>query len=294
MNQILCILVLYNPNKALLFSAIDSIIGQIDRLWISDNSPQAILTEDTFRQYGEKVIYRQMAGNVGIAAAQNVGLQYAIDTGFEYIYYLDQDSISPSGIIEQLKSDLQMLESNGTVVAAIGPRPVNRQDNKEYRGSVNKGKYFAPGITRVSELMSSASLIRVENFRKAGLMESDLFIDAVDFEWCWRAKENFGGQCFISEKCRLSHQLGEGDKFFIVRKVRTPTPFRVYYQFRNYFWLLPRKYVPFYWKLSNGIKYFIKLFYYPIFLSPRSAYFKRIMSGINAGLFKKPSRKTGR
>ena len=65
---------------------------------------------------------------------------------------------------------------------------------------------------------------------------------------------------FISESVQLSHQVGEGDRPFIFRKVAIPTPFRTFYQFRNYFRLVHRGYVPLYWKVSNGFKYSIKFF----------------------------------
>lgn len=291
MKKTICILVLYNPNKDLMFAGIDSVINSVEALWISDNSPVSSFSQCSFTgKYGNKVIYHSMKGNVGIAAAQNAGLKYAITKEFEYIFYLDQDSISPVGMIDQLFCDLEKLEQKGEKVVAIGPRPINRQSDKEYKGSVNKGKDVGEGISKVSELMSSASIIKVENFVKVGLMEEQLFIDAVDFEWCWRAKTIIGGNCFISENAKLSHQLGEGDKFFVVRKVAIPTSFRVYFQFRNYLWLLSRNYVPFYWKFSNAIKYSIKFFYYPIFVSPRAMYLKQIFKGIKDGLFNRPKR----
>ena len=225
-----------------------------------------------------------MSGNIGIAAAQNYGINYAVEHNYNYLFYLDQDSIVPENIISKLLFQYRFLLSNSIIVGAVGPRAFNRCENKEYKGSVKKGKKINNEITEVTELISSASLIAVSNFEKTGLMDEELFIDAVDHEWCWRASSRMNGRFFIVETVKLSHYLGEGDRYFLWRKVPIPTPFRTYYQFRNYFTLLRRNYVPTYWKVSNGIKYIVKFFYYPLCISPRLSYLRNICKGIYDGV----------
>ena len=107
-----------------------------------------------------------MPGNIGIAAAQNYGVRYAIENNFDYLFFLDQDSISPANIINELLLQYDYLCSNFMTVGAIGPRAFNRCENKEYRGNVKKGKKINNEITEVSELISSASLIAISNFEK--------------------------------------------------------------------------------------------------------------------------------
>lgn len=286
MRKIICVLVTYNPNVELLSRAISAIISQVDLLWISDNSTTIVLDPLSF-EGAEKIVYKKMSGNIGIAAAQNYGIRYALENNFDYLFFLDQDSISPNGIIMKLISQYAKLKTKHINVGAIGPRPFNRGENKEYRGSIKKGTKLSDEITEVTELISSASLIAVSTFREVGLMDETLFIDGVDHEWCWRATAIAKCRFFIVETMKLSHQLGEGDHFFLYRKVAIPTPFRTYYQFRNYFVLLRRKYVPLYWKVSNGIKYLVKYFYFPLFISPRSQYFKNINRGIHDGICRK-------
>jgi rhamnosyltransferase len=188
------------------------------------------------------------------------------------------------GLISQLVTDMEFLISQSILIGGIGPRPVNRVSNKEYRGSIKKGKKISPHITEVNELISSGTLVSLENYHKVGFLDESLFIDGVDHEWCWRAKKNARLRFFISEKAFLSHQLGMGDRFFIFRNVAISTPFRTYYQFRNFFILIRRNYVPLYWKLSNGLKYFIKFFYFPLVIKPRDEYFKMITRGIKDGI----------
>lgn len=278
-----CILVLYNPEEDILQKSLDSIIPQVDSVYLADNSVNGFSPQNILSSHGDKIIYMSMNGNIGIAAAQNRGLEYYIDKGYDFIIFMDQDSIAPQGMLAQLHADYESLASEGVNVGAVGPRAVNRQLDKPYVGMIKKGVKYSDSLTEVSELISSASLIKIDTFKEVGLMDASLFIDGVDHEWCWRAHAKSGYRFFISEKARLSHQLGQGDRSFLGFKVAISTPFRIYFQYRNYLWLARRSYVPFYWKFINGVKYMMKYVYYPLFVSPRGQYFKQINRGIKDG-----------
>lgn len=281
-TKIGCIVVLYNPDVSLLLKSLDSVKNQVDSVFISDNSTDDFNKDLLF--VFESVIYEKMPGNIGIAAAQNVGIRYFMEQNFSHIIFLDQDSIMVNGMVEQLLTDMRRLESKSIGVGAIGARSFHRESNKSYRGLIKKGKFVDQGISEMTELISSASLIATKNFKNVGLLEEDLFIDAVDFEWCWRAAHINKLRFFISEKVQLSHQVGEGDRNLVLRDVAIPTPFRTYYQFRNYFILARRSYVPLYWKLSNGFKFFIKFFYYSLILPQRKTYLMNMIKGIKDGI----------
>lgn len=284
MKKIICVLVVYNPDMILLLQVIDAILPQVDLLWISDNSENAIQFPSEICN-DSKIIMKKMPGNIGIAAAQNVGIQYALDHNFDFLFFLDQDSIPPKNIVYNLLAQYTFLTSMKIIVGAVGPRPYNRGENKEYRGSIKKGKHIADNLTEVTELISSASFIHIDTFKNVGLMDEKLFIDGVDHEWCWRANYINKSRFFIIENIKLSHQLGEGDRWLLFKKIAIPTAFRTYYQYRNYFILTRKKYVPLYWKIANGFKYLIKFFYYPLCISPRKKYLYNIINGIHDGIF---------
>lgn len=278
-----CILVLYNPSIPLLDKVIKSVENQVDGLFLADNS-----NVDFERLIQcDKAIYKKMSGNIGIAAAQNEGIRFFLNQGFSHLFFLDQDSVLSSGLVNQLVEDWGSLEMNQVLIGGIAARPINRKSGKKYQASSTKGSCYSENLTEVGEIMNSSSLISAKNFSEVGLFEESLFIDGVDHEWCWRASMLKDLRFFISEKAQLSHQLGEGDRFFLIRDVAIPTPFRSYYQFRNYFILLRKRHVPLKWKLTNGFKYFIKLFYFPLFVKPKGAYLKNILKGIRDGIFVK-------
>ncbi|WP_010113562.1 glycosyltransferase [Acinetobacter sp. P8-3-8] len=274
-KKIGCIIVLYNPNVPMLFKILNEIVNQVSMVYIIDNS--TIDNQLDFLSYSN-VVFEKLGNNIGIASAQNIGINFFKD--YEYILFLDQDSIPPKNLVPTLLENYLFLLDKNIDVGAVGPRPFNRGENKKYEGSIKKGKQLYHNITEVSELISSSSLIAVENFNMVGLLEDGLFIDAVDHEWCWRAKAIGNYRFFIIEDVLLSHQLGEGDKKFLGINVYIPAPIRTYYQFRNYIKLLNRNYVPFYWKFSNGVKYIFKYFYYSTFVSDGNKYMKYMNKGI--------------
>jgi rhamnosyltransferase len=278
-KKIGCIIVLYNPNISMLFEILKEVSDQVSTVYIVDNS-----TTDNkldFSSY-ENVVFKKLGNNIGIASAQNMGLNFFKD--YDFILFLDQDSIPSKNLVAKLLKNYQFLLNKKINVGAVGPRPFNRAENTKYEGSIKKGKKIYHNITEVGELISSSSLIAVENFNQVGLLEDGLFIDVVDHEWCWRASAIGNYRFFIIEDVLLSHQLGECDKKFLGININIPAPIRTYYQFRNYIKLLNRKYVPLYWKLSNGIKYFIKYFYYPLCINDGKKYLKYMNKGIYDGV----------
>lgn len=269
----------------LLKVVIHNVIEQVDMLWVSDNTPVDLPEiAELLLSVGNNVVYKKMKGNAGIAKAQNEGIKYAISKNFDFVLFLDQDSLVPQDMVIKLHNQFCFLESQGYRVGGIGPQPYNREKGKPYSANIKKGFFVNDCLRKESEIISSASLYRIRLFEEVGLMEEVLFIDYVDFEFCWRASYYGKYLFFVDSSLYLSHKLGEGDKMFLGISVKIPTPFRIYYRFRNYFILMRRRYVPLYWKVANGIKNIAKYVYFPLFCKPRRYYFERINKGICDGI----------
>jgi rhamnosyltransferase len=153
-----------------------------------------------------------------------------------------------------------------------------------YKALIKRGVTDVDNITEVTDIISSGMLISIENIKTNGFFEEILFLDYADQEWCWRAKHH-KMRIFISENVKLSHQVGEGNRSFCGIDILIPTPFRSFYVYRNFLILLRRNYVPIYWKLSNLLKLFFKMFYLSLFTSSKKQYLKNIFNGIKAGIF---------
>lgn len=274
--------VLYNPNKELLIKSIKSILSQLDYLVIIDNSRinnKYII--DTINI--DKIIFIFNNCNLGIAEAQNIGINILKDKNVDFVYFIDQDSISSANLVSTLVNNYIWLEENNFNPGIIGPIIINRQTATKYEGKIMKGKLVKDNIIEMSEIISSGSLISYKTIQEIGIMDSSLFIDYVDHEWCWRAKSLGSYKSYCCTDIELNHQIGEGDHYFCGINILISTPFRCYYQYRNYILLLMRSYVPLYWKCANGIKLFFKLLYYCIIYSPKK-YTKSIAKGILDGI----------
>lgn len=278
----LALFVLYNPNIDFLNKTLYLVNKEVEKIWISDNSP--VNHEALINCKG--VEYRHLPYNSGIAHAQNLGIRYAIENDYNWIIFFDQDSTVPSGFVKELLSSFITILSCERNIYGIGPSAINR-DSKVV---LNKKSMLSDLIvenhmyTQVRELMCSGSIIRTELFKAVGLMDESLFIDGVDFEICWRGKSKIGALFYIDQELVLEHQLGEGDKKLFGRNTHISSPFRTFYQIRNSLILSRRKYVPLKWKVLELMKSIIKSFLYPLLLSPRYDYFNAVVRGYREGL----------
>lgn len=280
-----CVLIAYNPDVVTLKESVLLLSRQVNKIFIGDNTPkEAFSIAEQIAQHNQNIVYRRFGYNIGIAAAQNEGIKYFTTNKYDYILFMDQDSLVPDNMVTKLYKNIELLSSLGYHVGGIGPQPINKQNGRRYTDSTQNETILNGQIIKVKQIISSASLLPLQLFKQIGMMEESLFIDGVDYEWCWRAHAKANVDFFISLTTQLSHQLGEGDKFFLYRPIAITPPFRIYYQYRNYLWLVRRKYVPLEWKIKNGIKYLVKIFYYSLFSNQRRTYIKRFLHGIKDGL----------
>ena len=168
-----------------------------------------------------------------------------------------------------LSSGIQFLKKKGIKVACLGPDIFNKNTNETYKPLLNKGIELNEDFVEKDVLISSGKLILADAVKEIGMMDESLFIDLVDFEWCWRAKK-YGYRVFSSKRARMGHMVGQKNvKILKVYTLLIPSPIRHYYQFRNTLFLLKRDYVPNYWKIKALVERGIEFFLYPIFVSPR-------------------------
>lgn len=290
-SKIGAILVLYNPNWETTKIVIKSLTSQVDLLTIVDNTPDA--DHSSLLSSFKNTHYIPLKENIGIAAAQNIGIKYFINRGFDFVLFSDQDSVVPDNVVEELKRAHDILNELGIAIAAIGTRAINKQTGTPYPPkSKELGRVceltdssISDDLTECYSVISSVSLIPTKSLLSVGGFDESLFIDGVDHEWCWRAWHLHKLRSFIAEKAKIRHMLGEGDKKLGGRDIAIASSFRVYYQFRNYLWLCRRKSTPKFWKRKHLLKYAIKSVYFPLAVSPRITYLKNILRGIFDGLF---------
>lgn len=283
-KKIAAILVCYNPDIDELQECILSINPQVDKLYIVDNTDQqSWLKNNGIIEKDNNIELIELKENIGIAAAQNIGIQKAFENNFEAVLFLDQDTKPPKNLVEVLLNGITQLENEGNKVATIGPMVYNRDSKNEYKSLINKGKDISDFIEK-DAIISSGSIILKQVYEDVGGLENELFIDVVDFEWCWRARKK-GYKSFITKKVAMEHRFGERSISILgIIKLIIPSPIRHYYQYRNLVLLFPRTYIPKYWKLRSCIEKIIELFVIPMFVKPRLKRIKFMFKGLKHGL----------
>lgn len=228
-----CIVVTYCPDVEHLQRVLASITAHTHRVIVVDNTPGA----RTFIALPQGVQYIPFGRNLGIAAAQNAGIREALARGADVIWLSDQDTIYPEHFLPNMLEAMESCQLQGIRLAALGPSYIDT-----HKGAIQafvKHTPFTtffppqPGLQKVAHAIASGTLIPTEVLREVGLMQENLFIDWVDLEWCWRAKNQFGYQTFCTGDVIIEHTMGDGSIRFLWRKVGVRTPLRRYYMVRN-------------------------------------------------------------
>lgn len=193
---------------------------------------------------GCKVI--ELGDNLGIAKAQNVGLEFVKrENGYAVIFF-DQDSVINQPLLETLLKPIVNGEAEMTA-------PVFYDEKQGFFYKIISidavGRTHKHTLDHISDkfetnvVISSGHTVKLSVFETVGDMADDFFIDYVDTEWCLRAA-SFGYRTRICKEAIMQHSIG--DKVINLGHFKAPvhSPYRRYYRIRNAFLLLRKKHIP--------------------------------------------------
>lgn len=285
--KLFSVVVAYNPDYNKLLN-LCKVLSNYDITTVLVDNSDIINTEFTEISNLPNTHIIRFFENLGIAKAQNIGINYALNRKAEAIIFFDQDSQIDSSFLSNLIAPL----SNDNISICA---PVFIDFDSEIQLpviSINKFGLISYSNNVQKELnnkivISSGLIAKSEIFSLVGLMNEEYFIDYVDTDFCFR--------CFarnikinVVTNALMKHPVGDkmvkilGFYFFI------HNPQRVYYQIRNCFIFSSKKYVPFLFSLREIIslafhQFFLMCFYY----KNRLYYLKAIYYGFLHGLIGK-------
>jgi rhamnosyltransferase len=193
--------------------------------------------------------------NKGLGAALNAGLNEALRQGCGAVVLFDQDSSPHPDFIEAL---FQGLSAAGPR-AIVGPLLV---DDAEVPAAPPGS---APVLDEVTCVATSGMCFRLDGLQPAERFTEDFFLDFVDFDWCWRLREQGWRICRL-RSLPMPHRLGLAQRKFLGLTYHVPAPFRHYFQFRDTLKLVTRHYVPMYSRVRLSVILLPKLIVYPFLL----------------------------
>lgn len=282
-RKIAVILTVYNPDVSELAANLHSYSDQVDVVVLTDNS-DSTLAQQQVQALSEKffnVHLNQLSENVGIAKAQNLGAEVAKNLGCTFFIEMDQDTGLSKNYVSSLLRRFDQLDGGREIVGGIGPVALKKDTNDVYHG-----RNRASGCTTVEYTLSSGFLMPLYAFERVGKKNEDLFIDFVDWEWCWRSRAA-GLDVFIDTSLEIAHMLGDGHKKFLGFKIGVPAPIRHYYQYRNFLYFFDKKYVPTRWKLKYSLIMTLKIFVFLLIFDQRKRRLGFVFKGIKDGILRK-------
>lgn len=267
-EKIHSVTVTFNPVLDVLFNHIYSLKNQVEKLIIVDNGSDNIDDIVSMVNSINNVLLVFQNENVGLAKAQNIGVETSISLGAEYFILFDQDSVVDEYFVTGLKLAYDDLSSKGVLVGAVGPSFYDSVSNDLYPPT----KYWGPFIrnvnlglaTSVSFLIASGCFIPKQSFLAIGAMREELFVDYIDVEWSFRAR-SLGYIVVMTNQAKMSHAIGDSRISIFGRTVSVHSPLRRYFLIRNSFYMLRLSYVSFGYKVReiifNVIRFVISLIF---------------------------------
>jgi rhamnosyltransferase len=287
--------VTYHPDLASLAKVIEAVRTQVDSLVVVDNgSSSEVLAWLRDRQDANLLTVLPQSGNTGAAAAQNRAIEWAREHGFEFILILDQDSTPTQGMVRHLVEAWCALEKRGEPVGAVGPVPEDPRSRAPmplFRiEGLSAVRVFADSsndqVLKVAYLISSGTLVKLAVFERVGMMDEGLFIDGVDFEWCFRASGR-GLGIFAVPAARLLHSLGDRRHrvwLFGHRQILQHDPTRLYFVVRNALLMARRAYIPAGWVLYSLRLTVKRLVAFGLLVPPRGSNLRMMLAGVRDGI----------
>jgi rhamnosyltransferase len=241
-NGVCAIVVTYNIGKRVLLG-IESLLSQVEHIIVIDNnsSDNSLRIVQDFAENYPKQIKVVANKTNNLAAAQNVGINYAKKLKARFILIMDHDSIAGEAmVVKQLQAYNSFDDGSLAIVAPnlcdkFSKRKAHyiRHYKKIGFSRITFGKNDV--LTNIMLVIASGSLIPLQAIDNIGLMNEDFCIDQLDFEWCLRAI-SMNYKIIALRDANLLHQLGKCRDFKMLKMCVTTSnhnAVRRYYIYRN-------------------------------------------------------------
>jgi rhamnosyltransferase len=206
----------------------ESLLRQVDRLIIVDNGADAP-TAETLRALAarfpsiELILNRR---NLGIAGGLNAGIRRALAARCDWVLTMDHDSVPDGDMVTRLLEGVER-DPERERVGLAAPRYFDAATGVEGfypapgKGLRFRSLKFGPETEAIEPawVISSGSLIRADVFAEIGFLDENLFMDYVDFDFCFRLVGS-GRRIIVPRQARMTHSLGSGTvEHFLGRKM---------------------------------------------------------------------------
>lgn len=133
--------------------------------------------------------------NVGFAGGNNIGMQYAIEHSFDYVYLLNQDTVVDVGFLGEAVrvavTDPRIGAVQSKLLLHDTPELINSRGNMiHFLGFAFAGGYKEPDrplvVSEIAYASGAACLLRVLALKEVGLFHEEFFMYHEDTDLGWR------------------------------------------------------------------------------------------------------------
>lgn len=201
-------IVLYNPDLKRLKDNINAIYNQVEKIIVVDNCSNNINDFENIYNADLKIELIKNEENKGIATALNQLSLSAKNKGYEWMLFLDQDSVCGPNIIDKYEKYI-----NDKDIALMCPYiiDINKMTISEYK------KLNLPDTSNLLWAITSGSFVNLDILINLGGFDDYLFIDEVDIEFSKRLEVNGYIQKRIND-AYLLQEVGHAE----VLKIKRP------------------------------------------------------------------------
>ncbi len=301
--ELCAVVVTYYPDRINLQNLLHALAMQCQSIVVIDNT-NAMVPCDWLQDWSRSASNRHFLPqftNLGIGAAQNLGIVRARELGASHVLLCDQDSLPAPDMVNQLlaaadvysgSKPLALLAPVFVPVASLeqgaeaGASAADGHFLKQHAGSYRRVSCPSGTVLEVDVAIASGSLIPLQIFNSIGLLDETLFIDAVDTEWCLRARTQ-GFVVLAVGTARLGHRLGDASRRIWLpggwRSVPIHSPSRSYTIARNNIRICHYPHVPMAWRRYARAMLLRRLGFFLLLGPERWGHLKAIWTGWREG-----------
>lgn len=233
MTKILAGIVTYNPDISKLRENVAAVSPQVHQVVLVDNGSDNVDSVAEICDEDPNVSLIRNGENLGVAKALNIIFRRGGSIGAGWVLTLDQDSRVDDNFIEEC-SPLMQKEDVVSISTLRKNRGIDRRT--EYDENIS--------VQTVNHCITSGNLVRLSAWKEIRGFNEALFIDCVDYEFCYRLRMA-GYAIHRINKVLLTHEVGQREeRMFFGKKILTNnySPMRRYYISRNSIYL--RRFIP--------------------------------------------------
>ena len=197
---------------------IDDVVSALKKMTYPKDKVELVIVDNPHPQHGSSVRYLEeqvmsLSGNelphitllaqtenLGFAGGNNVGIKWALDNGFDYVYFHNNDGFVAANFLEPLLDVMEKDKTVGAVQSLLMLYPETDLLNSSGNSFQFLGIGFCNNLRKkldeiklekvfeTSYASGAAILMCADLLRQFGLWDHDFFLYHEDIEYCFRLK----------------------------------------------------------------------------------------------------------